>query len=243
MTVLAAACRVETTVGIDVADDGSSVVEVVVDLDGDAAAQIGDPAAVRTQDLVDAGWAVSAPERRDDGGVTFRARRTAASPADLPGVLEEIGGVDGVFRDVALKVEDGFGTVAYDFAAKVELTGDLAQFSDAGVAEALDGLPLGRSVEELAAAGAADPDSVRLSISARLPGGEPTTNGDVSGDGPYAARWEFPMSGGVATSAALTSTSTASSGPTRLLVIGGAAMLVAGLAAGAVALVVRRRAL
>ena len=106
--ILAGACEVRSEVAIRVEPDGSGVVAVTVRLDAEAARRLGDPAAVlSTQDLVAAGWTVEEPEAADGGGVALAARRSFASPEDLPSVLAEVGGADGVFRDVQLSVRDG----------------------------------------------------------------------------------------------------------------------------------------
>ncbi len=232
LVVLAAACQIRTEVDIDVSEDGSGTVTVTVALDRDAAARLGDPAtALRLDDLRQAGWQVEEPAAADGGGLTLVGRRTFASADQLGVVLAEIGGADGVFRGTELTVSDGFSATTYDFTTSVELTGSLEQFSDAELTAALDGLPLARSAEELAAEGATEPDAATLDVVVDLPGGEPTTNGEQV-DG--AATWSFSASGGEQVSEQLTSTSTSSGAPMWLFV--GVAVL-AGLGA-VVALVV-----
>lgn len=218
-----AACEVRSQVGVDVAEDGSGTVTVTVRLDAEAARRLGDPTtAVRTEDLVAAGWSVEDPDPRDDG-LVLRSRRAFASPEDLPSVLDEVGGAGGLFRDVDLSVTDGFASTRYEFRAGVELTGNPEQFGDDALSAALDGLPLARTPEELALEGAADPDAIVLEVVVDLPGGDPTTNGEIR-DG--AAVWSFPLSGGEPTSTTLTSTSSTTAGSTRLLLLVGAVALV-----------------
>jgi len=235
---LLAACRVDGEVAVRVEPDGSGAVVVTVRLDEEAARRLGDPAtALRTDDLVAAGWTVE-DSAAVDGGLVLRGRRTFASPEDLPGVLDEVGGVDGVFRDVRLEITDGFASTRYGFSAEVELTGSPEQFGDEALTATLGGLPLALSPEELAFSGAADPEAMTLEIAVELPGGEPETNGEVR-DG--AAVWSFPLTGGEATSASLRSSSTVSSGAPRLLVAGSAAALLVAAVLGVVGLVRRRQ--
>lgn len=235
---LATGCRVHATVAIDVDADGSGVVETRVVLDPDAARRLGDPAkAVPIGDLRAAGWAVEPPATAKDGTVTLLARREFTGPEHLADVLAEVGGKDGVFRDVRLTVDDGFGRTDYAFSTTVELSGSPEQFSDPELATALDGLPLARSPEELAAAGADDPKAVTLALSVALPGGEPRTTGRVDGD---RATWTFPVTGGTPTSEQVQATSTASRGRTGLLVGAAAVALVVAAAAVTVGLVRRR---
>ena len=235
---LLAACRVDGEVAVRVEPDGSGTVEVTVRLDEEAARRLGDPATVlRTEDLVAAGWTVEDPAAVD-GGLVLRGRRSFASPEDLPGVLEEVGGVDGVFRDVRLELTDGFASTRYAFSADVELTGSPEQFGDEALTATLGGLPLALSPEELAFSGAADPDAMTLEVAVDLPGSEPETNGEVR-DG--AATWSFPLTGGEPTSATLRAASTVGSGSARLLVAGGAAALLVAVVLAVVGLVRRRR--
>ncbi len=235
--LLLGACKVDTRVAVRVEPDGSGVVVVTVQLDEEAARRLGDPAtALRLDDLRSAGWTVADPETAD-GAVVLRAERPFASPADLPAVLEEVGGADGVFRDVRLSVTDGFASTTYDFAAQVELTGNPEQFGDDALTAALGGLPLARTPEELALEGAADPEAITLDVLVDLPGGDPTTNGEVR-DG--AATWSFPVSGGEATSAPLRSSAGTDSTATRALVLVGGLALAAAVVLAAVGLVRRR---
>ena len=216
-SVLAGACRVQSEVAIDVAEDGSGTVEVRVVLDREAARLVGDPAtAIRLDDLRAAGWDVPEPERAEDGSVTLVGRRAFSGPDQLGPVLEEIGGTEGVFSAVSLRVDDGFGSADYQLATTVHLTGSPEQFSDSELAAALDGLPLARTPEELAAEGVDDPRTATLEVSVRLPGGTPRTTGSVE-DG--RATWTFPVTGGEGTTEQLEVSSTTSSGRTGQLVI------------------------
>lgn len=215
--VLLGACQVHGEVAIDVADDGSGTVEVRVTLDREAVRRLGDPAtAVRVDDLRAAGWDVREPEQGEDGAVTLIGRRAFSGPDQLGPVLEEIGGTDGVFSGVRLEVDDGFGSADYEFGATVHLTGSLEQFSDGELAAALDGLPLARTPEELAAEGADDPRAATLEVSVGLPGGTPRTTGSIE-DG--RATWTFPVTGGEETTEQIEVASTTSSGRTGQLVI------------------------
>ena len=236
--VVAGACQVHGEVAIDVAEDGSGTVEVRVVLDREAARRLGDPAtAIRSDDLREAGWDVRDPERAEDGSLTLVGRRAFSGPDQLGPVLEEIGGSDGVFRAVSLRVEDGFGSAEYELAATVHLTGSLEQFSDGELAAALDGLPLARSPEELAAEGADDPATATLGVSVELPGGTPRTTGSIE-DG--RATWTFPVTGGEATDEQIRVATTTSSGRTGPLVITAAIAGVLALVALVIGLLRRR---
>ena len=239
LVVVAAACQVHAEVDVDVAEDGSGTVEVSVELDREASARLGDPAtALRLDDLRQAGWQVDDAAAIDGGGLRIVGRRDFASPDQLPAVLDEIGGTGGIFSDTELTISDGFSATTYDFTTTVELSGSIEQFSDAELAAALDGLPLARSAEELAAEGATDPDALRLEVAVDLPGGTPETNGSES----YGiSAWSFSASGGEAVSEQLRATSTQSGAPMWLFVGVAALAALGAIAALVVGLTVRRR--
>ncbi len=237
--MLLSACRVRTEVAIAVEEDGSGTVTVTARLDEDAAGRLGDPAtALRTDDLAAAGWQVEEPATGDDGSLTLRAVRPFGSPDQLATVLDEVGGVDGVFRDAELSIEDGFASTSYGFSSSVELAGDLAQFGDAFLTSSLGGLALARTPEELAAEGADDPATATLDVVVSMPGGAPETNGEVRDD---AAVWEFPLTGGEATSTTLTSTSTVDDSGTRTTILVGVVLVLAAAGLAVVGLVLRHR--
>ena len=243
--MLAAACQVHTEVGIDVAEDGSGTVAVVVTLDREAAGRLGNPAtALRLDDLRQAGWEVDDADEVDGGGLRLVGRRGFASADQLGPVLDEIGGAEGIFRGTELTISDGFSATTYDFTTTVELSGSIEQFSDAELAAALDGLPLARSAEELAAEGATGPEAATLDVVVDLPGGAPTTNGEAASSGEQAdgaARWSFSASGGEAVSEQLRSTSTSSGAPMWVFVGVGVIAALGAIAALVVGLVIRRR--
>jgi hypothetical protein len=107
-----AGCKVETTVAIDVREDGSGTVTVRVALDADAVAEAEAGGAtledrVRIGDLEDAGWDVSAWRRRDDGSARLRIAKEFADASDLAGVIAELNGEHGPLRRVTLKRDEG----------------------------------------------------------------------------------------------------------------------------------------
>lgn len=236
--VTLSACQVRTEVHVLVEPDGSGTVTVDVLLDPAAARELGDPAtAVSTADLAAAGWILEDPRRGDDGSLTLRASRPFGSPSQLESVLVEVGGVDGVFRDVQLEVLDGFGDVEYQFRSGVELTGSLEQFADGFLAASLDGLPLGRTAEELALLGAQDPQTATLTVRVTLPGGVPETDGQLVDGG---AAWSFPLTGGEATSTTVATSATTESTVLRILIGLGVLALIAAVAVAAIGLARRR---
>lgn len=248
-----AGCQVDSQVAIRVNEGGSGTVTVTVHLDAEAAERLGDPAtSVQLSDLVAAGWVADSPKTETSGptkgGVTLVVRRKFGSPDELAQVLGEIGGTPGetgspaVFSDVQLKLTDGFTSTDYSFTSALSLTGSLEQFSDPDLTAALGGLPLARTPEELQAEGLTAASAATLKVSVQLPGnleqstgkistGSVTTGsaqgGKVQGE---SASWEFPLSGGTASSATMTAQSSDTQAlPFRLLIAAAALLVLAGI--------------
>lgn len=194
-----AGCRVEPRVDVDVDADGSGRVRVTVALDREAQDRLGDVAQLRTADLTEAGWDVSAPEQ-DASGLVLRASKAFRSRDDLPRVLGEVAGPGGVLSDATLEIDDGWRSTTYRFAASLASSGSADQFSDSDLAAVLDGLPLGRTPDELAADGTGP---VALDVVVHLPG---ETDGS--------SEQSVVVAGGAASSGAMSVTSEVSkSGP------------------------------
>jgi hypothetical protein len=246
--MILAGCQVDSQVAIRVNQGGSGTVTVTVRLDAEAAQRLGDPAkSVQLSDLVAAGWEVDDPKTEaagpSQGGVTLVVRRKFGSPDELAQVLGEIGGTPGetgsppVFSDVHLKLTDGFASTDYSFSSALSLTGSLEQFSDPELTAALGGLPLARTPEELEAEGLTGASAATLKVSVRLPGTLEQTTGKISTGSPTtgsaqgeSASWEFPLSGGTASSATMTAESSDTQAlPTRLLIAAAALLVLAGV--------------
>src|SRR2546430_16216952 len=101
--VLLAGCKVDTTLTIDVHDNGGGSVRLRVALDADAVqnAQAGGGRLadrVRLGDLQAAGWTVS-PWRRVPGrGAAASHRKAVADPGAVAGVADEREGIDLALR-------------------------------------------------------------------------------------------------------------------------------------------------
>lgn len=200
VVVTLTACRLDGDVDINVDRDGSGSVTVRVTADAEAAAQIGDPTKnLRIADLSQAGWKVDSP-RVDpkSGALVLKASRPFRSSAELAQILSDVGrgpasrGESSVpFIDGAtLGIEDAFARTDYNFSARLHMAGGLAQLSDPTLTEVLGGLPVGRTPEELTAAGVDEKGIGTLRIRVRLPGGTTEHNGTELGD---AVEWTVPI--------------------------------------------------
>ena len=133
--VLLAGCKVDTTLTIDVHDDGGGSVRVRVALDADAVqnAQTGGGTLedrVRLGDLEAAGWSVSPWRRAPDGSATVSLHKDFANAGELASVVTELSGKDGPLRGVTLERDRGL--LSTDYRVKGEA--DLSRLT-AGVAD------------------------------------------------------------------------------------------------------------
>ena len=167
--MLAAACRVDTAVEVDIDDDGSGEVTVVFSADADAVARVPELAeGLRLNDVRDAGWAVDGPISRADGGVEIRAVKEFESSSQLPAVLAEVAGEDVIFSEVALEQTRSFAESAYEFGVVVDPAPPVETFSDSALAD-IFGEPFGRPLEDLIAEAGRPQDSLGLQFSLTLP--------------------------------------------------------------------------
>jgi hypothetical protein len=125
--VALAGCKVDTTVTIDVREDGSGLVAVRIVLDADAVGEAEAGGAtledrVRLGDLEAAGWASTGWQRRDDGSARLRISKDFADADDLAGVITELNGRDGPLQDVSLSVDDGLVFDEYRLGGEADLS-------------------------------------------------------------------------------------------------------------------------
>lgn len=189
LVVLGAACEVRTEVTIEVDEAGAGTVMVAVGLDADAVSRLpGLSDLVRVQDLEDAGWTMSGPDRDDDGMRWFRAEKPFATAEEATAILAEISGPDGPFRDLEVTRERAFGRTDLRFDGTVDLTGGLVAFSDAALAQSLEGQPLGEPIEQVERRlGATAAEVFRFQLAVRMPGD--IESNAAAGDEEGAATW------------------------------------------------------
>lgn len=137
-------CQITTRIGVDANRDGSGRVRVAVGLDADAARRVPNLARdLRTDDLTDAGWTIVGPRKEADGRTWIRASKPFADAAAAAGVVAEIAGDDGPFRDFRLEHDRGFFTTKTTFSGTVDLTGGIESFGDQDLRDRLGGSSIG----------------------------------------------------------------------------------------------------
>ena len=194
LLVLATGCRLDVRVGLDVEDDGSGEVTVAAGLDDDALNRVGNlERQLKVGDLEDAGWTVTGPTKDPDDGLSWvRATKPFATPAEAAAVMAEINGDQGPFRDFELRKSRSFARTKWTFTGRFDFGEGLAAFSDEELTQALDGEPLGQSVEEVEAQlGAAIDRLVGIQVAVRLPG-DISSNASTEADN--GAVWDLSLS-------------------------------------------------
>jgi hypothetical protein len=167
---LLSACETVATVTIDAEPDGSGLVTVVVELDEEASAALGD-APVLTDGLEDAGWETSQDSGSDsDPALRLSASKRYVDEEGLVAVMDEVGGSSGLFRGTFSEITEDAVETTYRAGTTVSVSGDPAQFSDEALAKLLDGLPLGRTEGELAFLGIDQPGAGTLTVQINAPG-------------------------------------------------------------------------
>jgi hypothetical protein len=181
LALVGTGCKLELDVNVDVASDGSGIVEVVVGLDADAVDRVGGDAGalVDVGELEEAGWVVDGPSVDADGFTRLRIRQSFATPEEAADVFTEIAGDDGPFQDFAVRRERSFTETRVAFTGNVDFAAGLG---DADLAPEIDGEPLGESVEEIEAQlGDSLSRLIQVRVRARLPG-EVTSNATTKAD-------------------------------------------------------------
>jgi hypothetical protein len=179
-----AACDVRTEVLVDVNQRGAGTVTVAVGLDADAVNRL--PSLddlVMVDDLHDAGWTVTGPDRDGEGTTWFRAEQRFATPAEANAILADVSGPDGPFHDLTLARDLSMARTRLTFDGTVDLTGGLTVFGDTALAQSLEGNPLGEPVEEIERrVGEPLADVFTFELAVRMPG-DVESNAPRSGDG------------------------------------------------------------
>lgn len=152
LLLVMAGCRVDATVDVEVTDDGSGTVSVEAVFDEAASQTLGGADGIAEQlfvsDLAAAGWAITRPEVGPDGATRIVASKDVPDRDQFQTVLDEIAG-PGVFRNVAIETTDAFAEHRQSLSFDIDLGRGWDLFSDAGVAEALEGEPFGVPIEQL----------------------------------------------------------------------------------------------
>jgi hypothetical protein len=111
-----------------------------------------------------------------------RFRKPFDTPEEANAIFQEIAGADGPFQDFAVSHDTSFANTEWGFTGRVDFGGGIEAFSDDELAAALDGEPLGQSVEEIEEQlGDALSRIIQVRVGVRLPG-EVTSNASTKAE-------------------------------------------------------------
>lgn len=248
LVLLTTACEVRTRVEVTVDEDGSGTVAVAVGLDREALAQVPDldgsgtsdvadlAALVRTEDLEAAGWEVVEPDEAGSDTTWIRVTKPFGTPEEANAILAEVTGPDGPLRDLRLSRSTGFASTELTFSGTADLSGGLEAFGDSGLAQALDGEPLGEDAAQIEQRiGQPIAEALRLDVIVDLPGGLDANTDDRAGG---AARWSPRLGDGAEQ---LSATGSVRDRPVQLLMVIAGLLLAAAVVAVARVVLVRPR--
>ena len=150
LALLVTACRVDATVDVVATEDGSGSVTVTIELDAEALELVGDPArAVKSDDLVAAGWTVPEPVV-GDGGATIEASKDFENPTQFGVIITELSGPDGPLSGFMLERKTPFARTIWELTGTIDLSDGLEAFGDEALSEIV-GSPIGWTAEEIEA--------------------------------------------------------------------------------------------
>jgi hypothetical protein len=140
--VLLGACRVDSTVTVDIAKDGSGTIALTLVADADIVKDAPDLATdLRLDDLTAAGWVATGPQPTDAGGLRLVLTHPFTSPAEATALLAQLNGTDGPIRELVVRQDRSFALVATGMTGHIDLSGGLASFADDDVIAKIGGEP------------------------------------------------------------------------------------------------------
>lgn len=179
--VVLGACKVDTTVDVRVAGDGSGTVAVTVRLDPGAVKRAPDlDQTLLVDDLRATGWRITGPDPVPGGGIEVAAARPFRTAGELATVMDQLTGPSGPFRRFTLSRTHSFAKTSFRLTGTLDLSGGIDAFGDDELRRLLGGPVIGRSAADFEREiGRPLAEAVPLRVRVKLPGGsteEWTTN-------------------------------------------------------------------
>ena len=179
------ACKVDVTVHVQVAQDGSGTVILTAIADAAVVAQApGLAEDLRFDDVAAAGWTVAGPTATGDGGLQVTLTHAFATVAEATALLQSINGVGGPMQAITITRTDSDSQITTFLTGSLRVDGQLQAFADADILTAIGGSPYAQSILD---AGVSPSEAVTFTLSADLPG-SPVQSGSP-------AEWVSPIDG------------------------------------------------
>jgi hypothetical protein len=206
--VAASGCKADTAVNVSLHADGSGAVTVVVVLDAEAAAKVGDVSkVVSLHDLTKAGWTVKGPgpaptvlakladsdlaghptAATPKSSVAIALTRPFADVAEANAILASLSGPDGPLRAVRVTRSSSFASDKLGATGTVDLSKGLDAMGDAALSKTLGGKSLNQLATDFNGGKAPADDAFAMAVTVRpegfpmqvTKGGSTTTDGTV----------------------------------------------------------------
>ena len=190
LSVLLAACRVDTTVTLQVEPNGSGEVAVVATADAamvQAVPDLRDSLAIN--DLKDAGGSVSDVADTEEGGMQVRVSRDFDNPEQASALLNSLSGQFGPFRNMSVLRSDKETDSRWDLAGTLQVNGGLNAFADPALLKLIGGAPF---EDRLSQSGVDIGQAVGVTFVAILPGDLVSTTGIETDRG---VQWQVSFDG------------------------------------------------
>ena len=206
MLLALSACQVQISADINVTENGSGQVTVVVIADGAtlrAAPELVD--SLQLDDLRDAGWTATVQNPTADGGAGVTLVHSFNTPNEATVLLTELSGPRGPLRDFVLERTGRTNDSTFTFTGVGGLPDGTSSFADSEALVALGAAPFATTIEEL---GVQLTDVLEVSVRLTLPGEPLDTNGTLAArendDLVSTFEWQVPVDGSELTLAAST---------------------------------------
>lgn len=190
LSLLLAACRVDTTVTLQVDPNGTGEVAVVATADAAMVQAVPDlRESLAFNDLKDAGWSVSDIAETEEGGLQVRVSRNFDNPEQASVLLNSLSGQFGPFKNMSVVRSDKETDSRWDLAGMLEVNGGLNAFADTALLDLIGGAPF---EDRLSQSGVDIGQAVGITFVADLPGDLVSTTGIETDRG---VQWQVSFDG------------------------------------------------
>ena len=142
LAVSLAACRVDTTITLQVEPNGTGELAVVATADAGMVNAVPDlRESLAFGDLEDAGWSVSDIGETDAGGLQVRVSRSFNNPEEATVLLNSLSGQFGPFKNMVLQRSGKDTDSRWDLNGTLEVNGGLNAFADPALLRLIGGAP------------------------------------------------------------------------------------------------------
>ncbi len=173
--LLLASCRVDVTIDVDMAENGSGELSVTVVADAAVvAAAPGLAEDLRTDDLMAAGWSTEGAQPTSGGGLALMIVHPFDTPEQATALLSTLNGPTGPLQSISIQRVATISEISYSITGTGRLDSGLEAFADPDLLATVGGTPY---AEQIAASGAAPIDTVGVVLRLRVPGEVRSTTG------------------------------------------------------------------